>query len=42
MNAQDLNNMFCIFDADKSGSIQLPEMKETLEHYEELRKQEGF
>ena len=29
--------MFCIFDSDKSGSIQLNEMKETLETYDKLR-----
>lgn len=38
--------MFCIFDADKSGHISLPEMKETLDNYEKLRQvgnnQEGF
>ena len=37
LNQKDLNNMFCIFDADKSGHISLPEMKETLEGYERLR-----
>lgn len=31
--------MFCIFDSDKSGSISLQEMKETLDRYEALRKQ---
>ena len=33
--------MFCIFDADKSGQISLAEMKETLDHYVQLRDQEG-
>jgi Ca2+-binding EF-hand superfamily protein len=33
--------MFAIFDGDKSGEISLPEMKSMLDHYEELRNQQG-
>jgi Ca2+-binding EF-hand superfamily protein len=37
LNQRDLNNIFCIFDSDKSGSIQLQEMRETLDNYAKMQ-----
>lgn len=35
LNQKDFNNIFCIFDKDKSDSISLEEMKSTLTEFEQ-------
>ena len=38
LNQKDINNIFIIFDSDKSNSISLEEMKDTLEQFRERLK----
>ena len=34
-----MNNIFCVFDAEKNGNISLEEMKNSLDHFQQLRQE---